>query len=95
MTEKTEAQIEKEQDAIKKMVGAKAAMELSINRIKTLEDAISDIQSLANVIASASSHEAYVKACRDQNGKRTSAPELHSVHRIMDFINYKVSQVIR
>lgn len=41
---KTEAQIAKDKEAVKAMTGAKAAMEASLRRINTLEEALKSVR---------------------------------------------------
>ncbi len=46
MIDKPESQIEKEKDAVKKLTGARSAMDSALKRIHTLEDAIKTMRLL-------------------------------------------------
>jgi hypothetical protein len=51
MSEKTEDQIAREREAVQRMVGAKGAMELALNRISRLESALKNVIQRTEIIA--------------------------------------------
>ena len=61
MTEKTEAQIEKDKEAVQKMIGAKSAMEAAIRHIDTLEGRLKTIDAALRQYQSSLGEEAYVR----------------------------------
>lgn len=60
MTEKTATQIEKDKEAVAKMIGAKSAMEAAIRRIETLELALKTTADKVDSIRKAYSEDTYI-----------------------------------
>lgn len=65
---KTEAEIEKEKDAVAKMIGAKSAMEAMIHRHERLVSALKLIDSLASDMGKHVGEDLYIRTY--QHGER-------------------------
>jgi len=61
MSNKTDDEIQREKDAVQKMVGAKSAMEVSLARIKRLEDALGSMAVILDDAARAVGDGLYIK----------------------------------
>lgn len=84
---KTEEQIEKDKEAVSKMIGAKSAMEAAIRHIDQLESVIKQMKTAHNECMKAVGTDAVIKAYRANDGSYRTEQNLIRVHTISDWVN--------
>lgn len=95
MLEKTDDQIEREKEAVQKMIGAKGAMENSLKRINTLENALRKIVSLHEEAMRAVGSDAQIKTNYHKNiGAFSTDAATIPVSNISAFIKHTATTVL-
>ena len=84
---KTEDQVEKDKEAVTKMIGTKSAMEAVLRHVDNLEDTIKKMRSAHNDCMKAVGDGVIVRAYRNTDG--TPRPDQQSIYvsAISDWIN--------
>lgn len=84
MTE--EERIEKDKEAVQKMIGAKSAMEASIREIERLRETIRRMSSAHQDCMKVVGSDAYVRAYRKPDGEGAKESAVVSVKAISQFV---------
>lgn len=82
----TDEEIEKEREQVKKLLGAKSAMEAALSRIKTLENAMHEMHNRYSEIAGCVGAGVVVKS-RFARGRWQSDPEMASVNDLKEGVD--------